>query len=372
MERWACTPPELSQTWLSWSKPGFVVHHQALTKATLGPTVQAQAQILGPGLAPRSVSLKWQFLDRDSSEQVVSFLEFVMMARNNIYEPCIVAKFAAVVIPPIDFEMIMLSIQVCIATLSLFTLIHCHSYVVEVRKISNGTFFGAPGYPRAYGIVQTLRNISLLECLLRQVDPSSSLYDDQMTYLLPLDQRVSLTDQDLICKSTQSLGSQSSNYPYLRARPGDEIALRYRENGYISKPILEKPSFGAVSVYGTGKPRESDTIVEIHHIWNANNTGGDQRGRLLWRQSFDDGSCYEKNESGLSAIREASGQPPHDEIDGASLACKVIVRIPDDVPTKTMYTLYWVWDWPSVGNVGGKEAVLKDELYTTCIDIQIV
>lgn len=80
----------------SCSKPGFVVHHQALTKATLGPTVQTQAQILGPGLALKSASLKRQFLDRDLSG---SFLEFVMMALNNIYAPCIVAKFAAVVMP---------------------------------------------------------------------------------------------------------------------------------------------------------------------------------------------------------------------------------------------------------------------------------
>jgi hypothetical protein len=192
-----------------------------------------------------------------------------------------------------------------------------------------------------------------------------------MTYLLPLSQRLSLTDMDKVCKSTQSLGNQSSNYPYLKVQPGDEIALRYRENGHISKPTPQKPTFGSVSVYGTGNPRDSDTVVDIHHVWNANNTGGDLRGRLLRRTSFDDGSCYEKNESELSAVRAIAGQPPHDEVDGASLACKTVVSIPGDVQTKTLYTLYWVWDWPSVGNMGGKGAILKEELYTTCIDIQI-
>jgi hypothetical protein len=116
--------------------------------------------------------------------------------------------------------------------------------------------------------------------------------------------------------------------------------LRYRENSYISKPILEKPTFGLVSVYGTGDSRDSDTVVNIYHIWNANNTGGDLRGRLLQRQSFDDGSCYEKNESGLSAVRTIAGQPPYDEIDGASLACKTVITIPKDVPSKILYTLY--------------------------------
>lgn len=193
-----------------------------------------------------------------------------------------------------------------------------------------------------------------------------------MTYLLPLSQRLSLTNADMICKSTQSLGNQSSNFPYLRAQPGDHIALRHRENGHISKPIPEKPTFGSVSVYGTCDSRDSDTVVDIHHVWNANNTGGDLRGRLLQRQSFDDGSCYENNESELSAIRAVAGQPPHDETDGTSLLCKTVVKIPRDVPTKTMYTLYWVWDWPSIGNVEGKGTILKEELYTTCIDIQIV
>ena len=161
-----------------------------------------------------------------------------------------------------------------------------------------------------------------------------------MTYLLPLSQRSSLTDMDKVCKSTQSLGNQTSSYPYLRAQPGDEIALRYRENGHISKPIPEKPTFGSVSVYGTGNPRDSDAVVDIHHVWNANNTGGDLRGRLLRRQSFDDGSCYEKNESELSAVRAIAGQPPHDEVDGASLACKTVVSILGDVQTKTLYTVY--------------------------------
>jgi hypothetical protein len=192
-----------------------------------------------------------------------------------------------------------------------------------------------------------------------------------MTYLLPLSQRLSLTNMDTICKYTQSASNQSSSFPRLQAQSGDQIALRYRENGHISKPILEKPTFGSVSVYGTDDSRDSDTVVNIHHIWNANNTGGDLRGRLLQRQSFDDGSCYEKNESELSAVRTIAGQPPHDEIDGASLACKTVITIPKDIPSKTLYTLYWVWDWPSVGNVGGKVTILKEELYTTCIDIQI-
>lgn len=46
-------------------------------------------------------------------------------------------------------------INLYVVTLSLFALVQCHSYVVEARKIVQGVFFGAPGYPRAYGMTQT-------------------------------------------------------------------------------------------------------------------------------------------------------------------------------------------------------------------------
>ena len=127
-----------------------------------------------------------------------------------------------------------------------------------------------------------------------------------MTHLLPYLPRTSFTDADLMCKSTQVFGNQSEVFPLLRVHAGDLVALRYRENGHITKsdsPEDEKLTFGAVSVYGTRSAREDDKLTSIHHVWNANNTGGDLRGRLLHRQSFDDGSCYESNKSSLSAVR---------------------------------------------------------------------
>lgn len=49
------------------------------------------------------------------------------------------------------------SFEFCVAALSLVALAQCHSYVVEARKVEKGTFVGAPGYPRAYGMVQIVR-----------------------------------------------------------------------------------------------------------------------------------------------------------------------------------------------------------------------
>ena len=53
----------------------------------------------------------------------------------------------------VDFAM--LPANIYIATLSLVALAQYHSYVVEARRVVRGTFVGAPGYPRAYGMVQT-------------------------------------------------------------------------------------------------------------------------------------------------------------------------------------------------------------------------
>lgn len=45
-------------------------------------------------------------------------------------------------------------IKIFVAALSLATLIQCHSYVVEARKTVQGTFTGAPGYARGYGMTR--------------------------------------------------------------------------------------------------------------------------------------------------------------------------------------------------------------------------
>jgi hypothetical protein len=54
-----------------------------------------------------------------------------------------------------NVDFVMLPPNIYIATLSLVALAQCHSYVVEARKVVRGTFVGAPGYPRAYGMIQT-------------------------------------------------------------------------------------------------------------------------------------------------------------------------------------------------------------------------
>ena len=55
-------------------------------------------------------------------------------------------------------ETVMPSVKTYVVTLSLVALVQCHSYVVEARRVVQGTLVGAPGYPRAYGTADAIRS----------------------------------------------------------------------------------------------------------------------------------------------------------------------------------------------------------------------
>ncbi|RKK66276.1 hypothetical protein BFJ69_g15540 [Fusarium oxysporum] len=45
--------------------------------------------------------------------------------------------------------------------------------------------------------------------------------------------------------------------------------------------------------------------------------------------------------------------------------------VPEDVPAGSLYTIYWVWQWPTKAGVPGPPHG-KDEYYTTCSDLVVV
>lgn len=191
-----------------------------------------------------------------------------------------------------------------------------------------------------------------------------------MTYQLPPTDsgRTYLLPSDKMCKPTQTPLNTTDGYPCLKARPGDHVLLKYQENGHITLPAAEKPSTGTISVYGTQHSSSNDTLLAIHHVWNSNGTGG--RGVLLNRASFDDGSCYQANNGGdLSQYRASIAQPPHSTPEGLNLWCGIPIFLPTSLIIGQDYTLYWVWDWPTIGVNG---SVVKQQIYTTCMDITIV
>ena len=244
--------------------------------------------------------------------------------------------------------------------LSLLWLLGCttktqaHTWVEQLSVIaSNGTFSGLPGYPR--GLVDRLPN----------VDPNAG-----NVYELPPDGRPTgnaILPSDLMCKSTQKIGMQTPGNPALIASAGDQIALRYQENGHVTQPQLPKgkpEGSGTVFVYGTEKSSNDDTYLGIHRVWNEDGTGGDGRGVLLATRYFDDGQCYQVNASPISSARQAQFPHTPDAQMNRDLWCQTDVQIP--AAASGNYTLYWVWEWPTLDSSG---KVTTNQSYTSCMDV---
>ncbi|KAJ9210288.1 hypothetical protein DTO166G4_8139 [Paecilomyces variotii] len=240
------------------------------------------------------------------------------------------------------------------------TTIDAHSWVEQLMVIApNGTFIGSPGYARG-NVLRTAPGFS----------------DPTMVYLLPPDDRANVIyPTDPMCKDTQRTRNQTAGSPRLRAAPGAAIALRYQENGHVTLPWNQpgKPeNRGTLYVYGTTQPRENDTFLGIHKVWNQNGTGGDKRGVLLSVQNFDDSRCYQINNGNISTHRQAVFPHQANQLMGADLWCQQDIALPSDAPTGKPYTLYWVWDWPTLPNIDPNLPKGKLEMYTTCMDIDVV
>ena len=225
----------------------------------------------------------------------------------------------------------------------------------------NGTFVGAPGFPRG-NVLRT----------------SPSFSDTAMTNLIPPNGRSTgneILSTDPMCMPSQQSQTQTAGSPRLQAAAGSAIALRYQENGHVTLPNNQpgKPANrGTVFVYGTTQPSSSDTLLGIHKVWNADQTGGDKRGVLLSSQNFDDGQCYQVNSSPISAQRQAQFPHTADALMGVNMWCQQDIALPANAPSGQPYTLYWVWDWPTAPGVDPGVPNGKQELYTTCMDVDII
>lgn len=216
-----------------------------------------------------------------------------------------------------------------------------------------GKMVGEPGYTR--GSVSRL-------------DPDFN--DFQMQYLLQATLENEISDTDKMCKNTQSSWNYSATFPPLRAKPGAHIALQYQENGHVTLPDLtpQKKGSGSIYIYGTTDPSDDDTIHSIHRVWDYRGGGGDGRGRLLAVRPFDDGQCYQINTGPISRERQMQYSKPAVDPQGADLWCQNDFQLPMDIASR--YTIYWVWDWPTEPSTATPFG--KDEIYTSCIDIDII
>jgi hypothetical protein len=230
-----------------------------------------------------------------------------------------------------------------------------HTWVEQLRVISsNGTFVGDPGFARG-NVLRT----------------SPGFSDVPMTHLLgpTLDQNTQM------CSNTQETPVQTNGSPRLQAAAGSFVALEYQENGHVTLPNNQpgKPANrGTVYIYGTSQPLNNENFTAIYNVWNADGTGGDKRGKLLATQNFDDGQCYQINSGNISMARRVEFPKKPDTIQGADLWCQNDIALPEDLPAGKPYTIYWVWDWPTAPGVDPNLPKGKIEIYTTCMDIDII
>ncbi|KAJ9664141.1 hypothetical protein H2198_000359 [Neophaeococcomyces mojaviensis] len=243
---------------------------------------------------------------------------------------------------------------------ALLASVNAHTWVEQLMAIApNGTFVGQPGFPRG----NVMRG-------------TPGFGDPAMVNLIPGNGRVinDIRPTDLMCKDSQTTQTQTSGSPRLQAQAGANVALRYQENGHVSLPQNQpgKPdNRGTLYVYGTTQPSTDDKFLSIHRVWNAQGTGGDGRGVLLSTQNFDDSQCYQVNGGTISQQRQKTFSHTASQLMGGDLWCQQDIKIPDTAPSGKPYTLYWVWDWPTMPGTAGFPNG-KQEIYTTCMDVDVV
>lgn len=237
-----------------------------------------------------------------------------------------------------------------------------HTWLEQLTVVKDGVFAGDFGYPRGY---------------VSRTDPAFT--GDSDNYLLPpLDSgRTRIDETDLLCHPSQRSAEQSSDqFPRLKAAAGSYLALRYLENGHVTLPDTQqgKPeNGGTVFVFGTTEPKDDEKLANVLE-WTSDGSGGDKRGKLLTAQDFDDGRCYQINDSEISKKRKEAYASAHPEAaDQAEQEqwCETDVQLPEDIEGNDAYTLYWVWQWPTEAGVDSNVAEGKDEFYTTCSDVDI-
>ncbi|KAF2186773.1 hypothetical protein K469DRAFT_479509, partial [Zopfia rhizophila CBS 207.26] len=242
-----------------------------------------------------------------------------------------------------------------------------HSWIEQLVNINDdGKYVGAFGYPRGF---------------VQRTDPEFNGESDK--YMLPpIEQQPPyINSSNLLCHPAQRTQKQAGNYPRLQATPGGFMAMRYYENGHVTFPRddntnLGKPEHaGTIFIYGTTKPKDDEKIFDILQ-WNQDGSGGDKRGKLLAMNDYDDGRCFQVNAMPKSAERQK--QTPNyaqGQLDGPGnfeLMCETNVALPKDAATGKPYTIYWVWQWPTLPGIDPNIPKGKDEYYTTCIDVDVV
>lgn len=249
----------------------------------------------------------------------------------------------------------------CLGLLS--STVAAHTWIEQMQVIgTNGSYVGDYGYPRGY---------------VSRTDVGFDGFSNKWQLPSPDTDtsRTRITDKMLACHPNQRTPNYSQQYPKLSVAPGAYVAMKYLENGHVTQPFIPagKPEgSGTVWIYGTYEPNDAETLVNVLS-WTADGKGGNGKGFLMTAQDYDDGRCYQINQSPTSVNRQmtdgnhAPGQPTSQ----LEQWCESNVLVPSNSQVGKTLTVYWVWGWATGMQTEGAMCG-KDEYYTTCSDFDIV
>lgn len=129
-----------------------------------------------------------------------------------------------------------------------------HTWVEQAQAIgSNGSYVGDCGYARGF------------------VDRADSRFDGYANkWQIPdprLDVGVTRMNKSmLMCHPSQRIANYSSDYPRLQVVPGDFVALKYLENGQVTRPWDPegKPQHGGtIWVYATHELKQDEKLYDV-------------------------------------------------------------------------------------------------------------
>lgn len=154
-----------------------------------------------------------------------------------------------------------------------------HTWIEQTQVISaNGSYVGDYGYARGF---------------VDRADPRFDGYANKWQVPDPrFDFGLTRIDESmLVCHPSQRNANYSSDYPKLQVVPGDFVAMKYLENGHVTRPWdpKGKPQLGGtVWVYATYRPKKDEKLFDVLQ-WDASGTAGNGDGWLMAAQDFDDG-----------------------------------------------------------------------------------
>lgn len=222
--------------------------------------------------------------------------------------------------------------------------VNAHTWVEMIRRISStGAYVGDIGYPMGHA------------------NRTDSGFSDSAVQIKIDD----VTSNPPACGTIGVKGYTNSEYPPLTASPGEFLALQYAENGHVSFPDQTPRGYlgGNVMIYGTDEDISDIGINDVLYQWNAEGTGGNQKGKLLASHFFDDGQCFENPNASPIRAQRAAKYPGV-----TNLLCQGTVQLPSNLSTSGSTNLMWIWDWGQNPNIAGKNTT---EIYTSCMTINL-